>query len=88
MPCCCTTQCDSGFRRLSDCFRFSLGPRLDARDSHLTPRAGVAINGKAKPTHERANLQYSVLALPVGSGAENIYFVSALMRASRQLRHS
>jgi hypothetical protein len=33
-------------------------------------------------------LLYSVLALPVGSGAENIYFVSALMRASRQLCHS
>jgi hypothetical protein len=41
--------------------------------------------------HQRMNgqtLLYSVLALPVGSGAENIYFVSALMRASRQLCHS
>ena len=35
------------------------------------------------------NLLSSVLALPVGSdSAENIYFVSALMRAARQLCHS
>ena len=35
------------------------------------------------------NLLSSVLALPVGSdSAENIYFVSALMRASQQLCHS
>ena len=34
-------------------------------------------------------LLYSVLALPVGNdSAENIYFVSALMRASQQLCHS
>src|SRR6516165_4053518 len=35
------------------------------------------------------NLLSSVLTLPVGSdSAENIYFVSALMRASQQLCHS
>ena len=34
-------------------------------------------------------LLYSVLALPVGNdSAENIYFVSGLMRASQQLCHS
>ena len=32
---------------LSDGF-MCLGPRLDARDSHLTPGAGVAVDGKAK----------------------------------------
>jgi len=33
--------------RLSDGFSFLLGSRLDARDSHLTPGAGVTINGRA-----------------------------------------
>src|SRR6516164_2760207 len=33
---------------LSDGFNFRFGPRLDARDSHLTPGVGVAVDGKAK----------------------------------------
>ena len=33
---------------LSEGFSFHLGPRLDALHSHLTPRAGVTINGKTK----------------------------------------
>jgi hypothetical protein len=36
------------WRRLSDGFSFCLDPCLDARHSHFTPGAGVAIDGKAK----------------------------------------
>jgi hypothetical protein len=40
-------------------------------------------------THERANSIVSALALTEGSdSAENIYWVSALIRVSQQLCHS
>jgi hypothetical protein len=49
-----------------------LGPRLDAPDSHLTPGAGVAVDGKAKL---RVVLDYGVDSSDCLIGIEFVQFL-------------